>query len=1036
MNERKVYLGAFNNKNKEILQQKSLNYLKANKGDKFYYLLPNGDLLKKYRRNFIKAVEGTFEMNLFTFDDVVNEVIESSFLKTIDTPMKSLIIRNILVKLSSSGDLVYYKEFVNMKGFTESCISIIREIKRSLITPDTFLMKCPDLSFYKEMGLIYKEYEATLKDKSLSDRESDYLDSINIIKNKADFLTNIDYIIIDEFYDFRPVEMEIIKELSNKNIDIFINMPFGSEQDNIILKNSVDKLIDIGFHIEYLDNESKNIFEDFGSKLFTYNKGKYDYIKEIELVKSPSSYLELKKIFREVKRKLSEGLSLSEMGVVLLNDSYLDILFKVSKEENLPLSISKATSLAILPLVKEFCNLIKSKLSQGSKESIINRIKSNYFPISNQDIKEELEYIVRRLNFNNIKELDSILKDNKSLKIPNNSLPNIIDVIKDVNQENDNVHDIDRVSNYNKFFLQLINDYEVDKNIINKYKIIKDYNIFHRDLSTLEKLKELLTKMDEVALIEDELTIEDYYQVLQDYILEESIIEIGENLNGLNIMSPINARGKIHKVLFIAGLSQEEYPRLNNSSFFLSDDKINYLRKIGIDIKDYHERYSNEALKFSTLFSSCTERLFLSFSENSQEEGKDIPSMFLDEILSRINGEEIKDKLSFNTIEMDYLINCDIDSVTCEKDFTNTLLYKYYKGEVDDDYIFLHNSIYKDKLKSINKVIAIESKRGLNEFNEYRGLLNDTLINEKINNDLMNKVYSISYLESYSKCPYAFLLNNIFKVEEMGRTVEDFNPIDIGTVYHEVLNDYYNIYKDKLANGIKSFNVEETIEYLREISIKYALMAGYKNDISKDLLIIENIYLRLLNFIKADIKRLKDSPDNIIPWGFEIEFGQDNPFEIEVNNEKILLRGKIDRIDQVNDKDNYIVIDYKSSAYGKKDLSDIERGISLQLPVYIMSQTDKNIVAGSYSTLSDGEFFTAMGIFGESSSVTKRQKGSMDKVKWDAILNQTKEKIYNIVVAINNGDFSVNPLDCSPYCIYKDICRYEKVMEVEDGSST
>ena len=1036
MNERKVYLGAFNNKNKKVLQQKSINYLKDIKGDKFYYLLPNGDLLKKYRREFIKAVEGTFEMNLFTFDDVVNEVIESSFLKTIDTPMKSLIIRNILEKLSKSGDLVYYKEFVNMKGFTESCINIIREVKRSLITPDTFLKKCPDLRFYKEMGLIYKEYEGVLVDKSLSDRESDYLDSINTIKSKEDFLTDLDYIIIDEFYDFRPIELEIIKELSKKNIDIFINMPFGSEQDNLILKNSVDKLIDIGFDIEYLDNESKNIFEDFGSKLFTYNKDKYDYIKEIELVKSPSSYLELKKIFKEVKQKLSQGLSLSEMGVVLLSDSYSDNLFKVSKEENLPLSISKTTSLAALPLVKEFCNLIKSKLSQDSKESIINRIKSSYFPISNQDIRDELEYIVRRLNFNNIEELDSILKDNKNLKIPNNSLYNLIELIKKIKHENDSVHNIDSVTNYNKFFLQLINGYEVDKNIINKYKIINDYNIFHRDLSTLEKLKELLNKMDEVALVEKELSIEAYYQVLQDSLLEESIIEIGENLNGLNIMTPINARGKAHKILFIAGLSQEEYPRLNNSSFFLSDDKINYLRKIGIDIKDYHERYSNEALKFSTLFSSCTEKLYLSFSENSQEEGKDIPSMFLDEILSRIDGDEIKDKLNFTTIEMDYLINCDIDSVTCEKDFTNTLLYKYFKGEVEDDYLFLHNSTYKDKLKSINKVMTIESKRALIDFNEYSGLLNDTLIYEKIKNDFKDKVYSISYLESYSKCPYAFLLNNIFKVEEMGRTVEDFNPIDIGTVYHEVLNDYYNSYKEKLTKDIKSFNVEDTIEYLREISMKYALIAGYKNDISKDLLIIENIYLRLLNFIKVDIDRLKDSPDNIIPWGFEVEFGRDNPFVIEVNNEKILLRGKIDRIDQVNEKDNYIVIDYKSSAYGKKDLSDIESGLSLQLPVYIMSQTDKNIVAGSYSTLSDGEFFTAMGILGESSSVTKRQKGSMDKAKWDQILNQTKEKIYNIVAAINNGEFSVNPLDCSPYCIYKDICRYEKVMEVDDGSST
>ena len=202
MNKREVYIGSFNNGNKEILQKKAISYLKNNKGDKFYYLLPNGDLLKKYRRDFIKSVEGTFDMNLFTFDDVVNEIIESSFLKSIETPMKSLIIRNILKKLSLNGDLIYYKDFVNMKGFTKSCINIIREIKRSLITPESFLSQCPDLSYYKEIGLIYKEYEAVLKDKGLTDRESEYLDSINLLKNKADFLADLEFVIIDEFYEF------------------------------------------------------------------------------------------------------------------------------------------------------------------------------------------------------------------------------------------------------------------------------------------------------------------------------------------------------------------------------------------------------------------------------------------------------------------------------------------------------------------------------------------------------------------------------------------------------------------------------------------------------------------------------------------------------------------------------------------------------------------------------------------------------------------------------------------------------------------
>jgi len=265
----------------------------------------------------------------------------------------------------------------------------------------------------------------------------------------------------------------------------------------------------------------------------------------------------------------------------------------------------------------------------------------------------------------------------------------------------------------------------------------------------------------------------------------------------------------------------------------------------------------------------------------------------------------------------------------------------------------------------------------------------------------------------------------------MPRTVEDFNPIDIGSIYHEVLNNYYNINKSGLSNSIENFRVEDTTGCLKELVYKYSIMAGYNKELSKDLLVIENIYLRLLNFITADIKRLKESSDKIIPWEFEVEFGRDNTFVLELNDKKVFLRGKIDRIDKNTDRDNYIVIDYKSSSFGKRDLGHIDKGLSLQLPVYIMSQASKNVVSGAYSILSEGEFFTAMGILGEGSFITKRQKGAMDKEKWNDVLNNYKENIFNIVNNINNGNFSVNPKECSPYCPYRDICRYEKVMEVE-----
>lgn len=1022
MSKKTVYLGPFNNENKEKLKDKCITYLRDNKGSKFYYILPNGDLLKKYRKEFISEAGATFELNVFTFDDIVNNIIKNDAYKTIDEPLKKLVMRNTLKSLKDEGRLSYYNDLTNMEGFIEVSIDIIREIKRSLITPEEYIDRCPNRPYYKEIGLIYKEYEEALVDRDLSDRENDYLNSIKKLKDNSEYLTDIDFIVIDEFFDFRPVEMEIIKELSNRDIDIYINIPFKSSQNNVVLNTSLEKLKDLGFEIKNIDYKSENKVEILGHRLFGYEDSKLDYMENIELVKCPSAYIELKKVFRKIKIKLSKGVKLDEMALVLLSKSYDKSLFKVAEEERIPLNIKKKSSMSKLPIIKEFLNIINTKLTNGSKEDLLNRVKSSYFPIVDDVLKDELEYEIRKLNFSNIEDLKGLLNSSQRLNIDGQSIGKIFDFIDKIEAEFEVLTFADNVSNYNEKLLDLIKSYEVEDIILENYSRIRNYNIFYRDLMALESLKDILERMNDINLIEDKIFLEDYFVVLEDFCVEEEIVEIDEDLNGLTVLNPINARGLNHKYLFVVGLSQEEYPSLDNNNFFLSDENHSVLKGIGIDMMNYYERFSNEALKFSSLISSSGEYLYLSYNENSQEDGKNIPSMFLDELLSKIDGERVEEKLVYSTIDLDYLINSPMDRITSKKDLLNTFLYKYFNDEIEEKYLPQFMDLFEDEIAAINEIIHVEKKRCLDEFNEYSGLLSNNRIKDYISTELKDKVYSISYLEGYSQCPYYFLLNNFFKVEEMGREAEDFDNLDIGSIYHEVLDHYYKNYKDDLIRDKEGFNVEDTFDYIKELTYKYASAKEYDLDNINDNLLIDNIYNRLKNFIIIDVDRVKTSKENMIPWEFEVEFGRLDPLIVETGQGDVRFRGKIDRIDKL-DNDKYVVIDYKSSAYGKNDLDSIKKGLSLQLPVYIMSQKDRDVIAGVYSILSSGEYYNAMGILGEASFITKRQKGSVEKEDWNNILDNTREIIGNIVQKINNGNFTVNPLECSPYCSYKDICR-------------
>ena len=90
--DRIVCLGPYNNTKKDELLNKATEYLRENKGSKFYYILPNGNLLTKYRNYMIEKVGQTFDINLFTFDDIVDRLIERKFYTYIDQKTKETLI--------------------------------------------------------------------------------------------------------------------------------------------------------------------------------------------------------------------------------------------------------------------------------------------------------------------------------------------------------------------------------------------------------------------------------------------------------------------------------------------------------------------------------------------------------------------------------------------------------------------------------------------------------------------------------------------------------------------------------------------------------------------------------------------------------------------------------------------------------------------------------------------------------------------------------------------------------------------------------
>ena len=189
-----------------------------------------------------------------------------------------------------------------------------------------------------------------------------------------------------------------------------------------------------------------------------------------------------------------------------------------------------------------------------------------------------------------------------------------------------------------------------------------------------------------------------------------------------------------------------------------------------------------------------------------------------------------------------------------------------------------------------------------------------------------------------------------------------------------------------------------------------------------------------------------NSESEFNPKYFEISFGNFSRSEndlrispLEIGSLK--LRGKVDRIDIDEDNNIYNIIDYKLK--GKKPtMPDLQEGISLQLPVYLMAGEHilKEITNDEYG----GNNMTIYSLdykdnnFGPSNvNLTRKKNISIEEIQNlnEGLTEVTKQKMIDYHSKIKKGHFHLSELEnredkVCKYCDFKSLCRVKEVFEV------
>ncbi|WP_022670982.1 PD-(D/E)XK nuclease family protein [Hippea alviniae] len=225
------------------------------------------------------------------------------------------------------------------------------------------------------------------------------------------------------------------------------------------------------------------------------------------------------------------------------------------------------------------------------------------------------------------------------------------------------------------------------------------------------------------------------------------------------------------------------------------------------------------------------------------------------------------------------------------------------KGESDKP------RVYMPKLTSSNFDIKIDK---------------DALKNY-IKDKLEGKGFSPSEINEFIRCPYAFYLHRVKKIENRTFFGERFESDKIGTIIHRMLQKEFEKYretgeiitlekyqsiKDNMLSNLKSITTLSDIVKGNDAKELVAYLKNMEPIRKKALLVV--LRYRIENFFKETSKKFKD---------FRVKY-----IEKEFKSESLHLFGVLDRVDEIGGKIR--VVDYKtgyhSQGYKNKKIESLE----------------------------------------------------------------------------------------------------------------
>ena len=392
------------------------------------------------------------------------------------------------------------------------------------------------------------------------------------------------------------------------------------------------------------------------------------------------------------------------------------------------------------------------------------------------------------------------------------------------------------------------------------------------------------------------------------------------------VASPHQARGRVFRVVFVAGLAERMFPQRPHEDPMLLDNEMRVPLAIGLPIQE--DRARAERLLLRLAIGAATERVWMSYPRMDVAESRPrVPSFYVLDIVRAITGriprhEKLReDAAETGGASLAWPAPASPENAIDDLEHDLSVLKRLM--DVEPRSSVRGQAHYLLKLnEALRRSVTARWARGRSLWSQWDGITRVTGMTKPMldRQRLTARPYSLSALQRFAACPYQFLLSAIYRLQPPTEVepLQKLDPLMRGSIFHEAQAEFFRALKRDGRLPLRTESVPAALTTLDRVLVRIA--AKYEEQLAPA---IERVWRDEIQDISRDlhvwVRRLAQE-DGWTPEYFEYAFGlpDDDGRDPASRDEPVLvdgrfkLRGSVDLIERRRDGAAHRVTDHKT----------------------------------------------------------------------------------------------------------------------------